>query len=201
MSISGGESASARGSITEAVLEIWAERKARNRLKIAGNSMFPLIKDGDSVLVEHGAAGIRRGDIIVFRRGNDLAAHRVLCICDSDAGPTFTAKGDNAPRPDRPLSADKIVGRVLVVERGGRYMSLDTAIWRGIGWLIAASTLAWRRLCGWSQVLGQRGSGPRPHRLTARLRRGVQVFFSFALQVVRALFCRWKSGVSRSSKA
>ena len=198
MSISDGESTPARGSITDAVLEIWAEKRARNHLKIAGNSMLPLIKGGDSVLVEHGAAGIRRGDIIVFRYGNDLAAHRVLRIYDDDTGSTFVTKGDSVLQFDPPLSAGEIVGRVLAIKRGGRHMSLDTPVWRVWGWLIAVSTLVGVKLYGWGRTLEQRvvgGGPPQPNRLTALLRRSARALFRLFLKVFQAVFGRWKDSI------
>ena len=195
MSISDGESAPARGSITDAVLEIWAETGARNRLKIAGNSMLPLIKDGDSVLVEHGAAGVRRGDIIVFRYGNDLAAHRVLRVYDDNTGPTFVTKGDSVLQLDPPLSAGEIVGRVLAVERSGRHLSLDTPVWRVWGWLIAVSTLVGIKLYGWGWTLKQRVLGPQPNRVTALLRRSALAAFLLFLKVFQAVFGRWEDSI------
>jgi len=200
MSISDREPASARASITDAVLEIWAERGARNRIKIAGNSMLPLIVDGDGVLVEHGATEIRRGDIIVFRYGNDLAAHRVLSIHRGDDGPTYVTKGDNAPRSDPPLSAGEIVGRVLAIERGGRHLPLDTPAWQALGWLIAAGTLAWARLYSWSRVLKQRVWGPQPNRVTAFLRQSALALFPLLLNGAQAVLGRWEEGVRSASK-
>ncbi len=86
--------------------------------------MFPLLREGDRVLVAHGWAGIRRGDVLVFRQQDrSLVAHRVLRIHHSgQAGPIFFTKGDNTPNFDPPLNASQIVGRVLSVKRGGRSM-------------------------------------------------------------------------------
>ena len=69
-----------------------------------GQQHAPLIWDGDHVLVAHGCAGLRRGDVVVFRRGGRLIAHRVLRIYGGNAGPTFVTKGDHAPQFDSPLS-------------------------------------------------------------------------------------------------
>ncbi len=183
------------GHVLEAVLDVWGQAGEQHFIPITGNSMLPLIRDGDHVLVAHGCAGLRRGDVVVFRHEGRLIAHRVLCIYDGDARPTFVTKGDNAPQFDSPLSADEIVGRVLAVERGSRYMPLDTAAWRVLGWLMAVSTLAWTKLYGWSRDLKQRLLGPQPNRLTAFLRQSALAFFSLVLKVVQAVVCRWKDNV------
>jgi signal peptidase I len=183
------------GHVLEAVLDVWSRTGEQHFIPITGNSMLPLIQDGDHVLVAHGCAGVRQGDVVVFRREGRLIAHRALRIHDSSTGPTFVTKGDNASQFDPPLSTDEIVGRVLAVERGGRYMSLDTAVWRVLGWLIAVSTLAWTRLYGWSRALKQNLLGPQPNRLTAFLRRSALASFSLAFKVVQVIVCRWKAGV------
>jgi hypothetical protein len=158
--------------------------------------MRPFIQDGDRVLVAHGSAGVRQGDVVVFRREGGLIAHRVLRIYDDDdddaAGAKFVTKGDNVSHFDPPMSAGEIVGRVLAVRRGDRYMSLDTAAWRMLGWLIAASTLAWTKLYGWSRGLKQRLLGPQPRRLTTFLRRSALALSSLVLEVVQAVLCRWE---------
>lgn len=190
------------GHVLEAVLDVWGQAGEQHFIPITGNSMLPLIRDGDHVLVAHGCAGVRRGDVVVFRRESRLIAHRVLRIYGGDAlemgkghRPSFVTKGDHAPQFDSPLSADEIVGRVLAVERGSRYMSLDTAAWRVLGWLMAVSTLAWTKLYGWSRDLKQRFLGPQPNRLTAFLRQSALAFFSLVLKVVQTVVCRWKDDV------
>ena len=180
------------GYVLKAVLDVWGQAGKQHFIPIAGRSMVPLIEDGDHVLVAHGCAGVRRGDVVVFRHQGRLIAHRVLRIHSNDAGPTFVTKGDNTTQFDSPLSADEIVGRVLTVKRGDRYMSLDTTVWRIVGWLFAVSMLAWTKLYSWGRALKQRLLGPQPNRLTAFLRRSALAFFSLVLQVVQAVVCRWK---------
>jgi len=178
--------------VLEAALDVWSQVGGQHLIPITGRSMSPSIQDGDLVLVAHGYADVRRGDVVVFRHEGRLIAHRVLCVYGGDVGPTFVTKGDNVFQFDPPLKAEEIVGRVLSVERGGRHMSLDTAAWRTLGWLIAVGTLAWTKLYGWGQSLKQRLLGPQPNRLTAFLRRSALASFSLALEVAQGVFCRWE---------
>jgi signal peptidase I len=179
-------------SILEVALSVWGRAGGQHLIPISGRSMLPAIHDGDHALVSHGCAGVRPGDVIVFRHGGTLIAHRVLRIECGDDGPTFVTKGDNAPQLDPPLSADEIVGRVLAIERGGRHTSLDTTTWRILGRLIAAGTLAWTRAYGWSRSLKQGLLGPQPNRVTATLRQGALAFFSLVLTLAQAIACRWR---------
>ena len=179
-------------SVLEAALGVWGQAGGQHLIPISGRSMLPAIHDGDHALVSHGCAGVGPGDVIVFRHGGTLIAHRVLRIERGDDGPTFVTKGDNAPQLDPPLNADEIVGRVLAIERGGRHTSLDTTTWRILGRLIAAGTLAWTRLYGWSRDLKQGLLGPQPNRVTATLRQGALAFFSLVLTLAQAIACRWR---------
>jgi signal peptidase I len=192
--------ASPPGHVLEAALDVWGQAGEQHLIPISGNSMRPSIHHGDRALVAHGCAGVRRGDVVVFRRDGRLVAHRVLHIAAGDGGPTFVTKGDNASQFDPPLSADEIVGRVLAVEREGRRMSLDTAAWRALGWLIAVGTLAWIGLYGWGQALKRRLLGPQPNALTASLRRGAVATCSLALRVAQAIASRWQEGVRGPSR-
>jgi signal peptidase len=178
--------------VLEAALGVWGQAGRQHLISISGRSMLPAIHDGDHALVSHGCAGVRPGDVIVFRHDGTLIAHRVLRIEHGDDGPTFVTKGDNATHLDPPLSADEIVGRVLAIERGRRHTSLDTTTWRILGRLIATGTLAWTRLYGWSRGLKQGLLGPQPNRVTATLRQGALAFFSLVLTLAQAIACRWR---------
>ncbi len=137
-------------------MDLWGQAGGQHFIPITGRSMLPLFQEGDRVLVAHGRAGVRRGDVIIFRRKGSLIAHRVLRIYHRQSEPVFITKGDNAAHFDPPLHAGEVIGRVLAIEREGRRMPLDTTAWRIVGWLIAASTLAWTQLYGWGRRLKRR---------------------------------------------
>ena len=186
--------------VLEAALNLWEQAEGQHLIPITGCSMLPFIQDGDCLLVAHGPTGVRRGDVVVFRRNGKLIAHRVLRICGDDAGTTFITKGDRVSHLDPAVTADEMVGRVLAVKRGERYMSLDTAAWRTLGWLIALSAPAWTKLYSWGRNLKQRLLGPRPNRLTTLMRRGAMASSSLALRVLQAIVCHWKDSALISAK-
>lgn len=182
----------ASDSATWAALEIWAERGAQSWLSIDGNSMRPLIHDGDRVLVQHGTAAIRRGDVIVFHHGEGLAAHRVLRVSQREAVSDFLTKGDNAPRPDPSLRADRVLGRVLAVQRDGKYLRLDTAAARLLGQVVAAGTLLGLRFYSGASACKRRVLGPQPNRATAGLRHIALALYRWALRASEAALNRWE---------
>ena len=181
------------GHVIEAALDAWGQAGERHTISISGHSMLPMIHDGDRVLVTHGCAGVRQGDVIVFRLNGLLVAHRVLHIKGGADGPKFVTKGDSTGQVDPHVSDREIVGRVLAIERGGQHISLETFLWRTLGWSIAVGTLAWIKSYRWCQVLKQRFLGTGPNRATTALRQGTLAFFSRLLVLAQAVACRWTS--------
>jgi signal peptidase I len=89
------------------------------RLPVAGRSMFPALRAGDVVVVDRtDFSEVSKGDIVLFTRGQQLCAHRVVTT-----GPTgLLTQGDTMPVPDGHLKEDDFLGRVSFVVRDGRCM-------------------------------------------------------------------------------
>ncbi|MFQ5610872.1 MAG: S24/S26 family peptidase [Anaerolineae bacterium] len=172
--------------LLEATLEVWLRSGERHLIPVSGGSMLPLIQEGDKVLVAHGRAGARRGDVVVFRRQGKLIAHRLLRIVDSASGPIFITKGDNAPGLDPPAGAGQVLGRVLAVERNGRAIRLDRPAWRVLGRLLAESALA--------RNSRRRHSG---NRLAAFLARRALALRWRGLWLIRATAMAWPRSTAR----
>ena len=193
MDRSGASRSSLPDNVLEATLDAWGQAGEQHTISISGHSMVPAIHDGDRVLVAHGCAGVRRGDVVVFRLDGLLIAHRVLDIKGGGDGKKFVTKGDNAGQVDPHVSPREIVGQELAIERDGRHISLQTFPWRALGWSIAVGTLAWTGVYRCSQALKQLLLGPQPNRVTATLRRAALAFFSRILELAHSVACWWTS--------
>ncbi|MGB9725146.1 MAG: signal peptidase I [Fervidicoccaceae archaeon] len=90
---------------------------------VRGNSMLPLLREGDIVFLHHATPQeIRIGDIIVYKSVNDgYIIHRVVKIVNTSNGIFYVTKGDNNPVDDSILgqfingpgiSYDRVVGVV-----------------------------------------------------------------------------------------
>jgi signal peptidase I len=105
-----------------------------------GISMLPGIPPGSRLLVDLGRRPARVGEVIVFRRGGELIAHRLVTRRHAPEGLLLVAKGDNEPLADRPVPADAILGVVRAVQ-------VPTGSLRAVplrdrrGWLVAR--LSW----------------------------------------------------------
>lgn len=90
------------------------------RVRVTGNSMYPLLRHlRDSVLLRP-PENIRPGDIVLFdRRNGRYALHRVIRM--GEIG--FTMAGDNQWHFERNLPYDQVVGVMSVIIRNGREIS------------------------------------------------------------------------------
>ncbi len=84
-------------------------------LSAAGQSLWPLVLDGDSLKVERcDETGVAAGDVAVIDAARSLVAHIVVQV-----GPVVTASSVGVRDALAP-----VVGRVVAVRRAGRTVSL-----------------------------------------------------------------------------
>jgi hypothetical protein len=86
--------------------------------------MRPALMEGDYLVVRPITDRPRVGEVVVYSRGGQLWAHRLLAR--SPSGRFMLTKGDARGRPDSPVSPEEMVGRAVAVERGGRRLSLES---------------------------------------------------------------------------
>jgi signal peptidase I len=91
------------------------------RFRADGTSMQPTIEDGDAITVASVAlTDIKRGDILVYRCGRRIIAHRVVHIrTTGNEIAAFVLQGDAKTACDAPVAPNQILGRVVAIERRG----------------------------------------------------------------------------------
>jgi hypothetical protein len=100
--------------------------------------MAPLIRPGDQVLVSKVIAEqVRFGDIVVFRRDNELIVHRILKKRRTASGLCFSEKRDTGYTYGL-IGADKVVGRVTMVKGKGKILSLNSPLGRLTNLILSA---------------------------------------------------------------
>ncbi len=111
-------------------------------MTVLTDSMVPLLQPGDQVQVSRIVAEeVHFGDIVVFRRDDDLIVHRVLKKWHTPNGVYFSEKGD-AGCAYSLVSADKVVGRVTRLKKGAKTLDLNLPPSRMANLLLSA----WLRL-------------------------------------------------------
>jgi signal peptidase len=109
------------------------------RFRAGGGSMWPLIRDGDVLLVQPVDAGaVRVGDTVLFHCSTGrVLAHRVIRVRTTGTDRRFTVQGDARPRPDGQIGEEQVYGRVVSVERGRVRIDLRRPPMRILAWAAA----------------------------------------------------------------
>ncbi len=100
------------------------------RLTVISNSMRPLLRAGDGVVVQQiDPDALQPGDVIVVQRGGEWITHRLVTVDERG----WHTHGDDTIYGDEAASAAQIVGRVIAIERNDRTIDLLEPRWRAIG--------------------------------------------------------------------
>lgn len=122
-----GDNAVLDHQVVKGLLKEGLERNQRARLQVSSQSMRPLLRPGDTILVQQiDPIQLAMGDLVVLDRNADLAIHRLIKL---DIDEQYHTKGDNVPFSDPPVSGTKILGRVVAIERGRRCIDLTAPQW------------------------------------------------------------------------
>jgi hypothetical protein len=93
--------------------------------RASGESMYPSIRDGESIAVGPvRAESIVRGDVLLCRLGERLLAHRVVSVAGCGRERILRLRGDAKRDCDAPVTAADVIGRVMSVRRDGRSVRL-----------------------------------------------------------------------------
>lgn len=98
-------------------------RGLRARLRVRGASMAPAIRDGDTVVLAPvaGPGGPRIGDVVLFRsRHGAVLLHRLVRRPRGTGGARrLQMLGDALPRFDDAVDRDRVLAKVVRIERRG----------------------------------------------------------------------------------
>ena len=87
------------------------------RINTRGSSMFPLIRTRDKITISP-EKNPDIGDIIVFKRNDQMVCHRLVKVFERDGARYFQTRGDTHFSLDEPVLAAQILGKVTRIERG-----------------------------------------------------------------------------------
>ena len=149
-----------------AAREVWraAGETGPVRLTVTGDSMRPLLRVGDGVVVQPiDPHALQPGEVIVVQRGGDWITHRLVAV-DKHGWHTH---GDNTRYGDEAASTSQIMGRVIAIERNGETIDLLQPRWRAIDRRINRVQLVQLRVLAAARASGGTRSHGIPQRLAA----------------------------------
>jgi hypothetical protein len=118
------------------------KRTGRISLRVQGASMLPWVRPQDIALIRQTAMeNVRCGDIVLFRRENQLFVHRIVQKQGSMEAGQLLAKGDAHPTSDGILKEQELLGRVVRIHRQGRRIDLDAPGQLALGLFISQMSL------------------------------------------------------------
>jgi len=96
------------------------------RFKVTGNCMWPWIHKGDWVFIEPfvNKSELQTGEIVLMDRGTDFVVHRLIGINNSE----IITQGDRSKIPDPPMEREKILGKVILIEKSWCRLRLTNPI-------------------------------------------------------------------------
>jgi hypothetical protein len=108
------------------------------RYRELSGSMWPAVRPYDVVVVAPvAAAELVPGDIVALLRPEGLLVHRLRWRLGLPAGGWLVCQGDQRPQDDPPQPVERLLGRVIFVERQGRcVVPLGRTASRGLGLLL-----------------------------------------------------------------
>ena len=119
------------------VLDIWRERGEQSICSISGNCMFPIIKDGDTLVIEYGNENLRVGDVVVFGSPDEIYVHRVVRIYHRDGKEIFLLKADQHLAFHQPVTRDQILGKVIEARNTNKHLYLDSIFWKCMNYILS----------------------------------------------------------------
>jgi len=100
--------------------------------------MAPFIRDGARAEIAPPSSRPRRGAVLICARpGGGFTIHRVIGVRGGVGQVWVRTRGDALRRPDAWWAADAVLGQVVRVQRGGRWVRLDRGGLAALGWLLS----------------------------------------------------------------
>lgn len=96
------------------------EKKGRIDLPAQGNSMFPIIREGDICrFVFCDSSLLKKGDIVLFQAlTGHLVAHRLYQLKSINNEPYYVFKGDTNFGHDEPVREAQLIGKLTLIQKG-----------------------------------------------------------------------------------
>ena len=122
----------------DAAVDLLGRAGQQGVVEVQGASMMPTFRDVPRVAVEFEVGDPSFGDVLVFRQRGILVVHRLI-----GRGRRYRMRGDGTIGFDPWLEPSDVVGRVLALEQGERWIDVRGPLARLYGRAVAFHNLFW----------------------------------------------------------
>ena len=130
--------------LLDAAVSLLGDAGRSGVVRVLGESMRPILPPGSLLHVDFAPAGLRRGDLVLFRHGELLAVHRLLYRTrDREGRPRLRTRGDNVLALDPAVDPERVIGRVVALRRDGIWRDLTRPPARVYATLLALHDFFW----------------------------------------------------------
>jgi signal peptidase I len=122
---------------------------SRLRVRVTGQSMWPLVRDGDVVTIKKALpSSLRVGNLIFFvnAEGSPVLHRLIRKRCRVDGRMMFQTKGDALLSKDEPVLENRVLGKVCRIEQKNalghvKSVDLESGFWSAANEVIARISL------------------------------------------------------------
>lgn len=105
-------------------------KESRLQVYATGDSMSPLIKKGDTIVIKSvSPEEIKLGDIAVFDSQGKLCAHRLIRKYSIGNRYVFITKSDKTFMADASFEDQKLIGKVACIRKATAVLNLESIRW------------------------------------------------------------------------
>lgn len=88
--------------------------------------MWPFLKEGERLVAKEAPVEeLKIGDIILYRKNNQLVCHRLIKNVKTEEGCLFYARGDNSNCPPELVAEEMFIGKAMGIIKNSKIISLD----------------------------------------------------------------------------
>ena len=111
------------------------------RFRALGGSMFPFIRSGDIVTAEPiPPENLNVGQVLFYYKDGNFFVHRLK---EKSGNSLMITRGDNLPFNDHFITPSEVLGKIIMIERKGKRIDMESGLMRLMNWTIARIPIYW----------------------------------------------------------
>jgi len=111
------------------------------RFRALGGSMFPFIRPGDIITAKPiTPENLTIGQVLFYYKDGNFFAHRLK---EKSGNSLMITRGDNLPFNDNFITPSEVLGKIVMIERKGKKIDMESGLMRLVNWTIARIPIYW----------------------------------------------------------